>query len=97
VPGRQPHSHEGPGLPILSHPHSLSHYGKLGKRPGHMPPDLRAFLTLHACVSARDEDATRQVLRDVATTLPVKVGHKVVTMLQGAINTSARVWLQKLA
>lgn len=86
-----------PGLPILSHCTSLSHYGKLWKRPALMPPDLRAFLTLHATVSARDEEATRQVLRDVATTLPVKVGHKVVTMLERAISTSARVWLQRLA
>lgn len=86
-----------PGSPILSHCTSLSHYGKLWKRPGPMPPDLRAFLTLHATVSARDEEATRQVLRDVATTMPVKVGHKVVTMLERAINTSARVWLQRLA
>ena len=86
-----------PGSPILSHCTSLSHYGKLWKRPGPMPPDLRAFLTLHATVSARDEEATRQVLRDVATTLPVKVGHKVVAMLERAINTSARVWLQRLA
>ncbi len=105
MPGRQPHSHEGPGLPTLSHCHSLSHPGKLRKRhapmppatDAPMPPELRAFLTLRATVSARDEEATRQVLRDVATTLPVKVGHKAVAMLERSINTSARVWLQRLA
>ena len=86
-----------PSPRILSHCTSLSHYGKLWKRNSLMPPDLRAFLTLHATVSARDEEATRQVLRDVATTLPVKAGHKVVAMLERAINTSARVWLQRLA
>lgn len=62
-----------------------------------MPPDLRAFLTLHYCVSARDTEATRQVLRDVATTLPQKQAHKVVAMLERSIKTSARVWLQGLA
>lgn len=86
-----------PSSRIISHCTSLSHYGKLRKRNSPMPPDLRAFLTLHATVSARDEEATRQVLRDVATTLPVKVGHKVVAMLELAINISARVWLQRLA
>lgn len=62
-----------------------------------MPLDLRAFLTLHYCVSARDAEATRQVLRDVAVTLPQKQAHKVVAMLERSIKTSARVWLQGLA
>jgi hypothetical protein len=62
-----------------------------------MPPDLRAFLTLHATVGAREEEATRQVLRDVALNLPAKAGHKVVMMLQRSISVSARVWLLRLA
>jgi|688.fasta_scaffold1089454_2 hypothetical protein len=62
-----------------------------------MPPELRAFLTLRATVRARDEEATRQVLREVALTMPPRSGHKVVTMLQRSISLSARVWLQKLA
>jgi hypothetical protein len=104
VPGRQPHFHEDPGPSILSHCHSLSHPGKLRKRhalmpatAAPMPPELRAFLTLHATVGARDEEATRQVLREVAVAMPSRSGHKVVTMLQRSISMGARVWLQKLA
>jgi len=62
-----------------------------------MPVDLRAFLTLHATVGARDEEATRQVLRDVALTLPQRTAHKVIGMLERSISVSARVWLQGLA
>ena len=62
-----------------------------------MPLDLRAFLTLHATVGARDEEATRQVLRDVALNLERKTAHKIVTMLERSISVSARVWLQRLA
>jgi hypothetical protein len=62
-----------------------------------MPPDLRAFLTLHATVSARDEEATRQLLRDVALTMERRTAHKVVGMLERSIGVGARVWLQKLA
>jgi len=62
-----------------------------------MPLDLRAFLTLHATVGARDEEATRQVLRDVALTLPAKAGDRICTMLERSISLSARVWLQRLA
>jgi len=62
-----------------------------------MPPDLRAFLTLHATVCARDEEATRQVLRDVALNLPQRTAHKVVSMLERSIGVGARVWLQRLA
>lgn len=62
-----------------------------------MPPELRAFLTLHATVGAKDEEATRQVLREVALTMPPRSGHKVVAMLRRSISIGARVWLQKLA
>jgi hypothetical protein len=62
-----------------------------------MPLDLRAFLTLHATVGARDEEATRQVLRDVALNLERKTAHKIVTMLERSISVGARVWLQGLA
>ena len=62
-----------------------------------MPLDLRAFLTLHATVGARDEEATRQVLRDVALNLPDKTGDKICSMLERSIGTGARVWLQRLA
>jgi hypothetical protein len=62
-----------------------------------MPLDLRAFLTLHATVGARDEEATRQVLRDVALTLPAKAGDRICMMLERSISLSARVWLQRLA
>ncbi len=85
------------GPPIISHCGFLSHYGKLRKRNGPMPPDLRAFLTLHATVGARDEEATRQVLRDVALNLPQRTAHKVVSMLERSIGVGARVWLKRLA
>ena len=62
-----------------------------------MPLDLRAFLTLHATVGARDEEATRQVLRDVALNLERKTAHKIVLMLERSISVGARVWLQGLA
>jgi len=62
-----------------------------------MPLDLRAFLALHATVGARDEDATRQVLRDVALNLERRTAHKVVAMLERSIGVGARVWLQGLA
>jgi hypothetical protein len=62
-----------------------------------MPLELRAFLTLHATVGARDEEATRQVLRDVALNLERKTAHKIVTMLERSISVGARVWLQGLA
>ena len=88
---------EPSGSPIISHCRFLSHHGKLGKRNGPMPPDLRAFLTLHATVGAKDEEATRQVLRDVALNQPERSAHKVVSMLQRSIGIGARVWLQKLA
>ena len=62
-----------------------------------MPLDLRAFLTLHATVGARDEEATRQALRDVALNLERKTAHKIVLMLERSISVGARVWLQGLA
>ena len=62
-----------------------------------MPPDLHAFLTLHATVGARDKEATRQVLRDVALNLPQRSADKVVIMLERSIGIDARVWLRKLA
>ena len=62
-----------------------------------MPLDLRAFLTLHATVGARDEEATRQILRDVALNLERKTAHKIVLMLERSISVGARVWLQGLA
>jgi hypothetical protein len=52
---------------------------------------------LHATVGARDEEATRQVLRDVALNLERKTAHKIVTMLERSISVGARVWLQGLA
>jgi hypothetical protein len=103
--GVSPHSHEGPGPPILSHCQPLSHPGKLGKRhtpmppatATPMPPELRAFLTLHAAVGARDEEATRQLLRTVALEMPQRSGHKIVAMIERSISIGARVWLKKLA
>jgi len=59
-----------------------------------LPDDLAAFLLLHATVSARDEDATRQVLRFTAETLPEAQGHKVATQLYNSISGGSRMWLQ---
>ncbi len=61
-----------------------------------LPPDLSAFLLLHACVSARDEDLTREVLRDVAENLSPGQAHKVASMLNDSISDSGRLWLSRL-
>jgi hypothetical protein len=62
-----------------------------------LPPDLAAFLLLHACVSARDEDATRQALRAAAVELPDCEAHKVATVLHASISGTGRLWLSRLA
>jgi hypothetical protein len=62
-----------------------------------LPPDLQAFLLLHACVSARDEDATRQALRDAAVSLPQGQAHKVVSVLHSSISGGGRLWLSRMA
>ena len=62
-----------------------------------MPADLRSFLLAHACVSARDEDATRQALRDAAVSLPQGQAHKVASVLHASISGGGRLWLSRLA
>ena len=61
-----------------------------------LPPDLGAFLMLHACVSARDEDLTREGLGYVAENLSPRQAHKVVLMLYDSISDSGRLWLSRL-
>jgi hypothetical protein len=61
-----------------------------------LPPDLGAFLMLHACVSARDEDLTRKVLSYIAENLSPGQAHKVVLMLYDSISDSGRLWLSRL-
>ena len=62
-----------------------------------LPDDLAAFLLCHACVSARDEDATRQALRNAATELPEAQAHKVAQLLHGSISGGGRLWLSRMA
>lgn len=62
-----------------------------------LPPDLRSFLLCHVCVSARDEDATRQALRDAAVSLPQAQAHKVASVLHASISGGGRLWLSRLA
>lgn len=62
-----------------------------------LPEDLAAFLLCHACVSARDEDATRQALRAAATDLSDAQAHKVATTLHASISGGGRLWLSRLA
>lgn len=62
-----------------------------------LPDDLAAFLLCHACVSARDEDATRQALRYAATELPEAQAHKVALTLHSSISGGGRLWLSRLA
>jgi hypothetical protein len=62
-----------------------------------LPDDLAAFLLAHACVSARDEDATRQALRHAATELPEAQAHKVALTLHASISGGGRLWLSRLA
>lgn len=60
------------------------------------PDDLAAFLLLHAAVSARDEEVTRQALRQVATEMPTTTGHKVASTLHRSISGGGRLWLSRL-
>ena len=60
------------------------------------PDDLAAFLLLHAAVSARDEEITRQALRQVATEMPTTTGHKVASVLHRSISGGGRLWLSRL-
>lgn len=62
-----------------------------------LPDDLVAFLLCHACVSARDEDATRQALRYAATELSEAQAHKVAMVLHASISGGGRLWLSRLA
>lgn len=62
-----------------------------------LPPDLRSFLLLHASVSARDEDVTRQALRDAAENLPDGQAHKVASVLHASISGGGRLWLSRMA
>jgi hypothetical protein len=62
-----------------------------------LPDDLAAFLLCHACVSARDEDATRQALRAAATELQDASAHKVAQLLHASISGGGRLWLSRLA
>ena len=62
-----------------------------------MDPSLQCFLLLTATVAARDEDATRQVLRDAALQLEPRQAHKVVDLLQRSITGGGRAWLRRLA
>lgn len=62
-----------------------------------LPDDLASFLLCHACVSARDEDATRQALRAAATDLTDAQAHKVATVLHASISGGGRLWLSRLA
>jgi hypothetical protein len=61
------------------------------------PPDLAAFLLLHAAVSARDEEITRQALRMVAEDMSTSAGHKVAGVLYRSISGGGRNWLSRLA
>jgi len=69
----------------------------VGTNTSTLPPDLRSFLLCHACVSARDEDATRQALRDAALNLPQGQAHKVASVLHASISGGGRLWLSRLA
>jgi hypothetical protein len=62
-----------------------------------LPPDLASFLLCHACVSARDDDATRQALRAAAVELPDAQAHKVATVLHASISGAGRLWLSRMA
>ncbi len=71
--------------------------GTMRQLPRVMDPSLQCFLLLTATVAARDEDATRQVLRDAALQLEPRQAHKVVDLLQRSITGGGRAWLRRLA
>jgi hypothetical protein len=50
----------------------------------------------HACVSARDEDATRQVLRVAALDLPDAQAKKVATTVHATISGGGKLWMERL-
>lgn len=65
--------------------------------PVELPDDLAAFLLAHACISARDEDATRQALRHAAEDLPDRQAHQVAHSLYRWLSPDGRAWLQRMA
>ena len=62
-----------------------------------MNPELDAFLLLFLVVSERDEEATRQALREVALNFERKVAHKIAHLVERSLDGAGRLWLSRLA
>lgn len=63
-----------------------------------LPTDLglRSFLMLHMCIAARDDEATRQALREVAETMDDTAGHRIVNTLRQTLPPDGQRWLASL-
>ena len=66
-------------------------------QPHELPDDLAAFLLAHAAVSARDEQVTREALRDAAERLPTREAHKVAKTVCDVVSPDGRRVLQGIA
>ncbi len=61
-----------------------------------MDPGLRSLLMLHVAVLGRDEEATRQSLRQAAAELEDREAHRVVQVLEASLDAHGRGWLMRL-
>ena len=61
-----------------------------------MDPGLRSLLMLHVAVLGRDEEATRQGLRQAALELDEREAHRVVQVLHSSLDAQGRGWLMRL-
>lgn len=61
-----------------------------------MPLELELFLALHVGVIARDEAATRLVLRRVATELEDRRALKLVQIATKTVDPREKMWLSSL-
>jgi hypothetical protein len=62
-----------------------------------LPDNLAAFLLLHATISARDEDLTRQGLRAAAVDLPHREAVKVALSIHASVSPTGKAMLRRLA
>lgn len=62
-----------------------------------MTAELDAFLLLFLVVTERDEEATRQALREVALSFERKKAHKIAHLVERSLDGGGRLWLSRLA
>jgi hypothetical protein len=62
-----------------------------------MTAELDAFLLLYLVITERDEEATRQALREVALSFERKTAHKIAHLVERSLDGTGRLWLSRLA